>query len=876
MTKQADQFLKQWSDCRKLFLEENATSGSPFSDATLHELLLARYCFRFLSSSFEDFESRCKIAANRNLLFRFFVKWNKEFGGANASEIKVTNESLGRTSDPFSFLMQLVAFTSGQKIHGVFYTPKPVAKFVARKAWNGVNGICEKDESKSVLEPSVGSGVFLDQCLRLLGTKPVPKIANRLKQLNITGIDLSPAAILITEFLLADPNFQFDFDLKISLFAGNTLTAKLHPIYQEFEAWRTATQTFNKEVEGFKTGAKFSLHAQSTFETAVRKNRYDLVIGNPPFAALTAGTDPWASDLLHGRNSDGAGSISYFEVDGQSLGEKKTWLHDDYVKFLRYAHWQIDRSGAGCVALVLNSGFINNLTFRGLRYQLAKSFDLIEVIDFGGDQRNHKDKDDENVFGIETGIAVLILGKARGRESRPQSDLESSNGEAKLESAKIEIASEVKHYKLYGTAREKFDWCDRFGSRQIERLASNRLEVKSVKLVGPKYRFDQSPSIVELLYEKGWCATEIFLKFWSAPVTARDHLIIDVSRESLVARIKAFLDPRISDDEVRKAFFPAPRSSRNPRGDTRGWSLSAAREKLRQLDWEKQIIRCDYRPFDQRFILWMPEMVDWPRSEFRQQFSIENNACLITRRQAPQDREYDYFWMAIHVPLDGIVRSDNRGNEYCFPKFVLNKSGAPVLNLNETFRKYLCQQYELDSSQHESVFDYIYGFVFCLAYRKLFVDELPQSFPRIFFPRKNSPRAKSLFEMIVNCGSRLRITHTEAFKVDSIPDEALPIQKRRTTEQSLKGLAKRPEWKDGVLCFCDGEKIELEKDVWSYRIGTHQVCRKLIANYWRLLSADSLSRRVTSVAARIRQSLSIQNEIETAVDNNGGFEKRFS
>lgn len=867
VTKQSDQFLKQWSDSQKVLSEDNSTNGSLFSDASLHELLLARYCFGFFSNSFVDFEARCEIAASRNRLFQSFLEWNKGCSGAIASDINLAEMSFGVTPDPFSLLMQLVAHTSGQKTHGVFYTPKPIAKFAAQKAWNGINELCPGVKSVAILEPSVGSGVFIEQCLRLLGTNSVPKIANRLKQLNVTGVDLSPAAILITEFLLADPNYQFDFDLQISLFAGNTLTAKSHPIYQEFEAWRTETMTFKEDVEDFGSNAEFALRVQSTFEEAVRRDRYDLVIGNPPFAALTAGTDPWAGDLLHGRNSDDGGSVSYFEVDGQSLGEKKTWLHDDYVKFLRYAHWQIDRNGTGCVALVLNSGFINNLTFRGLRYQLAKSFDLIEVIDFGGDQRNRKDKEDENIFGIETGIAVLILGKERERQALDQTDLESSNGESKSDPTKREIERNVKYWNLYGTVREKFDWCDRFGSHQDEHVASNPPEVRNVRLVGPKYRFDQSPSSVELKYEKGWCVTEIFLNHWSAPVTARDHLIIDVSHGRLVKRIEAFLDPLKSDDEIRKSFFSTPRSNRYPQGDTRGWSLSAAREKLRQLDWEKCIIECDYRPFDQRFILWMPELIDWPRSKFREQFSIEDNPCFITRRQGPQDREYDYFWMTNYVPLDGIVRSDNRGNEYCFPKLVRNPSGASMLNLSEGFRQYLTVQFGLAGFQHEMAFDYIYGFVFCNAYRNLFANELPQSFPRVFLPNIIPPHTKSLFKTIADCGRRLRITHTEAFAADSICDEVLPPQGKQ--------LGKRPEWKDGKLLFCNGQQIEMEEEVWTYRIGTHQVCRKLIGNYWRHFSADSLSHRVNRVATRIRQSLSIQSEIETAVENNGGFERSF-
>jgi len=50
-------------------------------------------------------------------------------------------------------------------------------------------------------------------------------------------------------------------------------------------------------------------------------------------------------------NIDGA--ITYYQVDGQPLGEKNPkWLQDDYVKFLRFAQWKISKAGQGIVAMI--------------------------------------------------------------------------------------------------------------------------------------------------------------------------------------------------------------------------------------------------------------------------------------------------------------------------------------------------------------------------------------------------------------------------------------------------------------------------------------------------------------------------------------------
>src|SRR5687768_12180938 len=65
-----------------------------------------------------------------------------------------------------------------------------------------------------------------------------------------------------------------------------------------------------------------------------------------------------------------SGGEGYLQAGGQKLGEKKTWLHDDYVKSLRYAQWRIESTGCGIAAFVTNHGYLTNATFRLMRQQL--------------------------------------------------------------------------------------------------------------------------------------------------------------------------------------------------------------------------------------------------------------------------------------------------------------------------------------------------------------------------------------------------------------------------------------------------------------------------------------------------------------------------
>ena len=55
---------------------------------------------------------------------------------------------------------------------------------------------------------------------------------------------------------------------------------------------------------------------------------------------------------------------------------------DDYVKFIRFAQSKIDSQESGIFAFISNNSFLDNPTFRGMRYSLMQSFDKIYILNF--------------------------------------------------------------------------------------------------------------------------------------------------------------------------------------------------------------------------------------------------------------------------------------------------------------------------------------------------------------------------------------------------------------------------------------------------------------------------------------------------------------
>src|SRR3989441_661545 len=158
----------------------------------------------------------------------------------------------------------------------------------------------------------------------------------------------------------------------------------------------------------------------------------------------------------------------YYFCDGQPLGERNPkWLQDDYVKFLRWGQWRIEKTGQGVLAFITNHGYLDNPTFRGMRQNLMQTFDEIYLLDLHG---NSKKKEtvpnsgaaDKNVFDIQQGVAIGIFVKLPpGAKSKAGSPLPAAERRARSDAPGQQPPATVRHCHLWGAERQtKYDWLD--------------------------------------------------------------------------------------------------------------------------------------------------------------------------------------------------------------------------------------------------------------------------------------------------------------------------------------------------------------------------------------------------------------------------------
>jgi predicted helicase len=515
----------------------------------------------------------------------------------------------------------------------------------------------------------------------------------------------------------------------------------------------------------------------------------------------------------------------YKLVDGQWFGEKKHWLQDDYVKFLRFAQWKLDAAGEGVLGFITNHGYLDNPTFRGMRQSLMHSFDEIYLLDLHGNSlKKEKCPDgskDENVFDIQQGVAIALFVKKKGLEKK------------------------IFHSERWGLREIKERW-----------LFENDVKTTEWQLLqpgSPYYFLVPRTEAHREMYEKHWKVTNVFLASSIGVQTSRDEFVIDFDREALKRRIEIFRNLSMPDDLVKQTFKLK---------DTRGWKLAEARKELaRDPHWDKYFTKILYRPFDSRDVYYTQKMVDWPRSEVMRHMMQENLGICIGRAgqvvglekpwnivfcsQFIEDLNLFYRGGNVNFPLYLYPDSDKKD------MFSHLESGERQPNLNPKLVESLVEAYGEEPTP-EAMFYYIYGVLYANTYRSKYAEFLKIDFPRVPFTKDYN-----LFLEIGELGKRLVDLHLmQSAELDS------PIAR---LQGSGDCKVERPDYQreEKRIHINKSQYFEgVEEEVWKYQIGGYQVAEKWLKDRkGRVLSPGDI-RHYCRVITALKRTMEIQQYID--------------
>mgnify|MGYP000161429625 FL=1 len=272
---------------------------------------------------------------------------------------------------------------------GIVYTPHEIVKFQIES----VEHLLEKhfnktlsDEGIKILDPCTGTGTYICD---LIDHLPPKKLAYKYKH------DIFANELGLLSYYIANLNIEYTYQQKMAE-------------YVEFEhiCWVDTLDNTGFGLKDTNTDL-FGLTVENT-ERIKKQNsqKISVIMGNPPYNANQQNEND------NNKNRD------YKEIDRrikESYIDKstaqKTKVYDMYSRFLR---WASDRlQGNGIISFIINRSFVDSRTFDGFRKCLAEEFDFIYMIDTQSDVRKNPkiSGTQHNVFGIQTGVAVLFLVK---------------------------------------------------------------------------------------------------------------------------------------------------------------------------------------------------------------------------------------------------------------------------------------------------------------------------------------------------------------------------------------------------------------------------------------------------------------------------------
>ena len=694
---------------------------------------------------------------------------------------------------------------------GVYYTPRPLVNFIV----NSVHLVLKKyfdkplgfaDDSVNVLDPAIGTGTFFWIAylvalgeLKKRGLRGIifDKIRNHLLK-HFYGFEILITPYVISHLKLTDLlqrwHYRFRDDDRIQVYLTNTLKPS--------------------EVHGLLPFLR-EITEESRIANQIKLQKPILVVmGNPPYAGESYNKGKWINDLLKKgyTRADGTKDDGYYKVDGKPLGEKNPkWLQDDYVKFIRYAQWKIDKNGEGIVGFITNHSYLDNPTFRGMRESLLQSFDRIYVLNLHGNAlKKEKCPDgskDENIFDIKQGVTIGIFIKNK-----------------KLKEKKVFYAD------LWGLREDKYHWLDRHTIENVK--------WQEIKPISPFYFFVPKDTALEEEYNKFWKITDIFPVYSVGIVTARDRFTIKWSPEEVWKTITEFIQMDV--EEARRRFKLGK--------DVRDWKVSFAQEDLKESGPDKsKIVPILYRPFDIRYTYYTGKSRGFhcmPRPEVMKH-TLKENIALITSRLT-KGETFKHVQVTDKIVEVICMSPKTSNNGFVFPLYLYTDSTKKP-NFNPEFLKFISEKYG-ETLTSEEIFYYIYTVLHSPTYRKKYEDVLRYDFPRIPFVDDHRK-----FKKLSDLGKELVELH--------LMKKKLPTKVKFDIPGS--NVVEKVKYENGKVCINKEQYFEgVPEEIWNFYIGGYQVLDKWLKNRKNRKLESKDIEQFLQIVEIIRETIRLMNEID--------------
>ena len=708
---------------------------------------------------------------------------------------------------------------------GVYYTPPQVISYIVRSVdsllkmeLNRPDGLA--DENTLILDPATGTGGFLLRVLEHIqesvtqtyGTAAWQQYVNAELVKRIFGFEL-----LVAPYTIAH--------LKLGLF----LQAQGWHAEERLRIYLTNTLEQPSEMQPPLPFAEFITDEANAALSVKRDEPLLVILGNPPYPRDSAnpsidneGQLTFIGELIE----------DYKRVDGEPIGEKNLKaLQADYVKFVRWAQWRIDRNGEGIVGYIVNNSFLDGPIFRGMRKDLWDNFNTIYLLNLHGSTRKKEaipeGKKDENVFDIIQGVSILLCVKKRNNPMP-----------AKVYYADMWGRREEKHNTLSETGVQTTEW------NELQPTSHHYLFVPQI--------VDQRAE-----YEMGWEVNKIFQAGQVAIVTGRDKLTLHRTAEEVRETVADFIS--LPEEVAREKY--------KLRRDSRDWRVRFAQMDLRNHpDSEQHTVPIYYRPFDARWTYYTGQSAGFhreARQDIMQHLQPATNLALCVCRVVKSP-----IWQHALI-TDKITEKcyiSNRTSEsgHVFPLYLypnpeeLGLETERSVNFKPAFLTALSEVLGLPQTapfnlpegiSPEQILAYIYAVLFSPTYRERYYDFLKYDFPRIPLPQDTNQ-----FRTLAALGQRL--IDWQLLKDVSVPP-------RHRFEGEGDGVVRRVRYMDEQVWINPTQSFtDVSMEVWEYEIGAYRVCEKWLRDRRGEVLRYEEVRQYHAILVAVAETLGVMGEID--------------
>lgn len=644
---------------------------------------------------------------------------------------------------------------------GVVYTPNEIVRFMIESTdfllHKHFNKYLE-DKNVEILDPATGTGTFICDLIDFIRK-------DKLEYKYKSEIHANEVAIL--PYYISNLNIEFTYTQKMGKYA-------------EFESL-CFVDTLDNMGFAFR-GKQIDMFAPFTEENSKRiKKQNDkkiaVIIGNPPYNANQA------------NENDNNKNREYPEIDQRIRdtfikysSAQKTKVYDMYARFYRWAFDRLDNNGV--VAFVTNRSFIDSRTFDGFRKTVHNEFEAAYIIDTKSDVRaNPKISGTaHNVFGIQTGVAIMFLVKKKKRDNA--------------------------FCKIHYVAMDDF-WRK---EQKLQWLTEHKLSQIPFEIVRPDknnnwLNFADNDFETHLPLINKNKGKSIFQMSSNGISTNRDEWVYDFDISSLKSKIQYFTEL------YTKALN---KSNEEIKSDIK-WSRDLKLKLKRNLNIEVDKIRyqkINYRPFTKKFISLNPVLIDVVSVNHK--FFTQKNIAICLNGNGS-----DYRFLAIETYPDLHFTGDTK----CLPLYFYDENGQRNENITDWGYNQFVKQYGKKSMTKEAIFHYIYAVLHNPVYRKNYELNLKREFPRIPFYenfKQWSDWGKRLMDLHINYETVEPFKFVETKAALTNIDVWDKIRKPKLKTNKIDGTIEI----DGILTLKGIPKI-----AWEYKLGNRSALEWILDQY---------------------------------------------